>query len=314
MSLDPKVRQLLDWMRDKKIPDYADLAPGAARALFEEGAPKMDAPREELFRVEDRKIPGPVIVIPVRIYTPFESTAPLPVLLWIHGGGFTIGSLESYDRICRVLAKRCDAIVVSVDYRLSPEHRFPAHVEDCWAALGWVAANAAQFGGDAARLAIAGDSAGGNLSAVCAILARDAGGPKLARQILIYPATAPRADSESHRLFAEGHLLSRRSILWFEEHRTGGKDHSADFRYAPLIARDLSGLAPALVIVAGFDPLRDEGIAYAHRLKDAGNAVDLIAFDGMVHGFFNLSGFLDAGKVAMNEVVKSLRAGFGLKA
>lgn len=312
MKLDPQAAQVLEWVRQAEYPDYADMEPVKARALFEKSAPTLDAKPETLFRVEDRNIPGPAGDILVRIYTPEESAVPLPVMVWIHGGGFVIGSVNSYDGVCRAMCKQSGAIVVSVDYRLAPEHPHPAAVDDCFAALQWVAANAASFGGDASRLAIAGDSAGGNLAAVCAILARDRGGPALKRQILVYPTTAPDCESESHHLFGVGHLLTRRMILWFFGMHAGGQDHTKDFRYAPLITPDLSGLAPALVIVAGFDPLRDEGIAYANRLKDAGNPVDLLAFDGMVHGFFSLSGYIDAGKIAIGEVVKSLRAGFDL--
>lgn len=314
MELHPQIQQVLEWVRKAGYPDYSEMNPAEARAVFEKGAPTLDAKPEKMFRVENTKFAGPASDVPLRIYTPEESSAPLPVVLWIHGGGFVIGGLNSYDGVCRAMAKQTGAILVSVDYRLAPEHPHPAAVEDSFAALQWVAANAATFGGDPNRIAVAGDSAGGNLAAVCAILARDHGGPKLARQILVYPATAADSESESHHLFAEGYLLTRRSILWFGKHHSGGQDHSGDFRYAPLIAKDLSGLAPALVIVAGFDPLRDEGIAYAHRLKDAGNPVDLLAFDGMVHGFFSLSGYVDAGKVAVSEVAKSLRAGFGLTA
>ncbi len=311
MSVDPQIRQVLDWIAQAGIPDYADLTPAAARALFEAGTPKMDAKPKDVLATADRAIPGPAHPIPIRIYTPGGLSGPLPVIVWTHGGGFVVGGLDSYEGICRELAIETGAILVSVDYRLSPEHPHPAAVEDAFAALQWVAANAASFGGDASRIAVAGDSAGGNLAAVSAILARDHGGPKLVRQILIYPATAPVPDSDSHLEFAEGYLLTRRSILWFHEHHTGGQDHSADFRFAPLVAPDLSGLAPALVIVAGFDPLRDEGIAYAHRLRDAGNPVDLLAFDGMVHGFCSLSDYVEGGKIAIREVVKSLRAGFG---
>jgi acetyl esterase len=312
LTIDPQIAQVLEWMRKTNAPDYADLTPVAARALFESGVPKMDAKPKDKLRVEDRGIAGPGQAIPLRIYRHEGGSAPMPVIVWLHGGGFVIGSLDSHDGICRELALNSEAIVVSVGYRLAPEHPHPAAIEDAFTALQWVAANAASIGGDPERLAVAGDSAGGNLAAVCAILARDNGGPGLVRQILIYPVTAPAPDAESHRLFAENYLLTRRSILWFHQHHTGGQDHSADFRFAPLIAPDLSGLAPALVIVAGYDPLRDEGIAYAHRLKDAGNPVDLLCFDGMVHGFFSLSDYVEGGKIAVREVVKSLRAGFGL--
>ena len=313
MTLDPQVAQVLEWVRNANIPDYADLTPTAARAQFEAAVPKLDARRADGLRVEDRKLPGSAGEIPIRVYAPAGAASPLPVAVWFHGGGFVIGSLESYDPLCRALAKQAGIVLVSVDYRLAPEHPHPAAVDDAFTALQWVAANAAVLGGDASRLAVAGDSAGGNLAAVCAILARDHGGPPLCRQVLIYPATAARPDSESHQAFAEGYLLTRRSILWFHEHHSGDKDFSGDFRFAPLIAPDVSGLAPALVIVAGFDPLRDEGIAYANRLKEAGNPVDLLSFDGMVHGFISLSGYVEGGKVAIAQVVKSLRAGFGLE-
>jgi acetyl esterase len=311
-KLDPQAAQVIEWVHQPGIPDFADMNPVEARALFEKSAPTLDAKPEALFHVEDRKIPGPGGDLLLRIYIPEESRAPLPVMLWIHGGGFVIGSVNSYDGVCRAMCKQSGVIVVSVDYRLAPEYPHPAPVDDCFAALQWVATNAASFGGDATRLAIAGDSAGGNLAAVCAILARDRGGPELKRQILVYPVTAPDCESESHHLFGVGYLLSRRMIQYFFGLHSGGQDHARDFRYAPLITPDLSGLAPALVIVAGFDPLRDEGIAYAKRLQDAGNPVDLLAFDGMVHGFFSLSGYIDAGKVAIGQVAKSLRTGFGL--
>jgi acetyl esterase len=313
MTPDPQVQLILEWIRNANAPEYSELTPQQARTAFETAWAKLDARREDVFRAEDRRIPGPVEEIPVRIYTPAESASPLPVVVWLHGGGFVIGSLESYDAICRVLANHSGAIVVSVDYRLAPEHPFPAAVDDAFAALKWAAANASSYGGDAARIAVAGDSAGGNLAAVCAILARDAGGPQLARQVLIYPATAAHPDSASHLAYAEGYVLTRRTIQWFRHHKLGGRDPGDDFRHAPLLAPDLSGLAPALVIVAGFDPLHDEGVAYAKRLKDAGNTVDLLAFDGMVHGFLNFSRRVDAGRVAIGEVVKSLKKGFGLE-
>jgi acetyl esterase len=313
MSLDPQVKEVLDWIRQAGLPDYGDITPDVARSMFEAGSPRKEPAAGDPMRVEDREIPGPALPVPVRIYTPQAMATPLPVVLWLHGGGFVVGSLDSNDGFCRELARETGAIVVSVGYRLAPEHPHPAAVDDSFAALQWVAANAASFGGDATRLAVAGDSAGGNLAAVCAILARDAGGPKLARQILVYPATAGAPESESHTLFGDGYLLTRKSVLWFHEHHTGGEDHSQDFRFAPLVAPDLSGLAPALVIIAGYDPLRDEGMAYAHRLKEAGNPVDLLSFDGMVHGFMSLASYVEGGKIAIREVVKSLRAGFGLE-
>jgi len=312
MKLDPQIEQILESARKTVVPDYSEMSLADARALFKSSMPVPDARPEELFRVDDMNIAGPAGNILLRIYVPEKSAVPLPIVIWMHGGGFVFGGLDNFDGVCRAVAKLSGAIVASVEYRLAPEHPHPAAVEDAFAALEWAVANAASFGGDPERVAVAGESAGGNLAAVCAILARDKGGPCLLRQILIYPVTAAHADSESHHLFGDDYLLTRRSILWFNRHRSAGRDHSRDFRYAPLAAPDLSGLAPALVIVAGFDPLRDEGIAYANRLKEAGNRVDLLTFDGMLHGFMSLVDYVDAAKVAIGEVAKSLRAGFDL--
>jgi len=311
MTPDAQVAQVLQWLREFDAPDFADLTPPQARARYDKPWPGVKLAAEPVRRIEDRTIAGPAQGIPLRIYTPDAAASPLPLLVWLHGGGFVVGGLQSYDAICRALANVSGAIVVSVDYRLAPEHPFPAAVEDAFAALAWTAANAAALGGDAARLAVAGDSAGGNLATVCAILARDAGGPRLTGQALLYPTTVAGMDTASIRACAEGYLLTRRTMDWFHAHYTGGRDLAADPRRSPLNAPDLRGLPPALVIVAGFDPLHDEGVAYAERLKDAGNPVDLIDFEGMVHGFVNFAGYVDAGRVAIEEMAKSLRRGFG---
>jgi acetyl esterase len=310
-NLHPQIVQVLDAMAKAELRLIEEMTPTEARAQMEATARARQAEPLTVAKVEERLISGAAGEIRLRLYWP-DAAGPVPAIVYYHGGGHVIGSLDTHDFVARNLCAGAGALVASIDYRMGPEHKFPAAVDDCFAALQWVAANAVSFGGDASRLAIAGDSAGGNLAAVCAILARDHGGPELKRQILVYPATAPDCESESHHLFGVGHLLSRRMVLWFFGMHSGGQDHTKDFRYAPLITPDLSGLAPALVIVAGFDPLRDEGIAYANRLQEAGNPVDLLAFDGMVHGFFSLSGYIDAGKIAIGEVVKSLRAGFGL--
>ena len=194
-----------------------------------------------------------------------------PILIWYHGGGFVIGSLDTHDSACRLLANRSECIVVSVDYRLAPEHKYPAAVDDCMAALKWVARHASEFGGDPNCLAVGGDSAGANLATVVAILARDAGNPKLAMQLLLYPCVAPEPETPSHRKFAEGYVLTRNTMTWFYQLYLRTKADMKDFRFAPLVADDLSNLPPALVIVAGYDPLRDEGVEYARRLIEAGN-------------------------------------------
>lgn len=218
-----------------------------------------------------------------------------------------IGSLDSYDATCRQLALDAHCIVVSVDYRLAPEHKFPAGVDDAFAALSWVGRHAAEFGGDPGRIAIGGDSAGGNLAAVCAILARDAGGPKLRVQLLVYPRTAPDEDLPSHHEFAEGHMLTCRSILWFHDHYRASDADRHDFRYAPLIHPDLSALPPALVIVGECHPLRDDGIAYARRLQADGTPAELAQYAGMIHPFFSLGGVLDAGRHALGRAAQALR-------
>jgi acetyl esterase len=263
-----------------------------------------------VFRVEERRIPGPAAQIPLRLYTPRASERALPVLVWLHGGGHMIGSLDSYDALCRQLALEADCMVASVDYRLAPEHKFPAGVEDAFAALTWVGRSAAGLGCDPGRVAIGGDSAGGNLAAVAAILARDAGFPALAFQLLVYPRTAPWEDSASHHEFAEGHLLTRKTILWFHGHYLNGEADRADWRWAPLICPDLSRLPPALVIVAECDPLRDEGIAYAERLKREGNVAELASYPGMVHPFFSMGGASDAGRRAISHAAGALRNAF----
>jgi acetyl esterase len=200
--------------------------------------------------------------------------------------------------------------VVSVDYRLAPEHKFPAAVDDSFAALTWVGQHAAEIGGDPNRIAAGGDSAGGNLAIVAAILARDAGSPPLVFQLLVYPPTAPYPDSASQLELAEGYLLTRKNILWFQNHYLHDDNDRQDIRYAPLICADLSRLPAALVIVAEYDPLRDEGIAYAERLRQAGNRVELTNYEGMVHPFFSMSGALDVGKQAIAQASVALKEAF----
>lgn len=310
MSNDPQVRFVLELIKKKAYPDVSELSVEAARALYAKTALALDLQPEEVLQVEDRVLPGPAAGIPVRIYRPRPSETPLPVLVWLHGGGFVIGGLDTADRICRYFAKYADCIVVSVDYRLAPEHKFPAAVEDACAALAWVSAHATEIGGDDGRIAIGGDSAGGNLATVTAILARDAGVKAPILQLLVYPGTAPTPDSPSHFEFAEGYVLTRQAILWFYEHYLGDAADPADFRYAPLLTPSLDRLSPALLIVAGCDPLRDEGLAYEERLRAAGNQVDLLLCEGMPHGFFAMAGVVDAAKNAITHSIRYLRQGF----
>ena len=311
MALDRQIEFLLGLTKEANLPEVWQLTPDQGREQYASRVNRLKV-SEPIFRTEDRRIPGPGNDIALRIYTPRElgTAEKLPVLMWFHGGGFVIGSLETHDSACRMLANGADCIVVSVDYRLAPEHRFPAAVEDCQAATKWVALHAGEFGGDAARIAVGGDSAGANLATVIAILARDAAHPKLAFQLLVYPCVAPEPETASHHKFKEGYILSRNSITWFYRQYLRSAKDEKDFRFAPLLLDDLSGIPPALVIVAGFDPLRDEGIEYARRLIEAGNRVRLSNYEGMVHGFYLMGGAVDAARRAVAESAGALREAF----
>jgi acetyl esterase len=286
------------------------MTPDEAREWHNRKARILDIAPERVHGCEERVADGPHGGIPLRIYTPRASAEPFPLLVWLHGGGHVVGSLDSYDALCRMLALQADCVVVAVDYRLAPEHRFPAGVDDAFAALQWAGAHAAEIGGDAARIAIGGDSAGGNLAAVCAILARDAGFPALGFQLLVYPRTAPDEESASHRAFAEGYLLTRRTIQWFHAHYRAADADRLDPRYAPLRCADLVRLPPALVIVAEFDPLHDDGVDYARALERAGNRVTLSEYAGMVHPFFSMGGVIDTAREAHAEAATALKAAF----
>src|SRR6266581_2544411 len=271
----------------------------------------MGAEPEPVGKVEDRDIAGPEGTIPVRIYTP-EGKGPFPVLVYFHGGGWVIGNIESHDAVCRTLTNTVDCITVSVDYRLAPEYKFPAAPEDCYAATKWVAENAATFSGDPARVAVGGDSAGGNLAAVVSLMARDRGGPSLVYQLLIYPATdyyLPGTASIEEN--AEGYLLTKDDMIWFLNHYLSGEEDTKHPYAFPLKAENLSGLAPAMVITAEFDPLRDEGEIYAFQMQKAGVTVTSRRYHGTIHGFVSLSGMIDLGKQAITDVAAELRSAFG---
>jgi acetyl esterase len=310
MPLDPQVKRVLALIREAGNPEYWQMTPEQARDWHERRAGILDIKPQPVSNVEDRHIPGPSVRIPVRVYTPRESAEPFPLLVWLHGGGHVVGSLNSYDAVCRSLSLQADCLVLSVDYRLAPEHKFPAGVQDSFAALSWVMGHAKELGADASRIGIGGDSAGGNLAAVCAILARDASLPLLKQQLLVYPHTAPDEESVSHHEFADGYLLTRRSILWFHGHYRSSEADRQDSRYAPLLCPDLSNLPPALLIVAECDPLRDDGIAYAERLKREGNLVELAQYAGMVHPFFSMGGAVDAGRHAITHAAGALKRAF----
>jgi acetyl esterase len=307
MPLDPQVQALLDELssRDAKSRDDMTIAEARAAAL---DAMEFHGDPEPVARVTERQIPGPTAPITVRIYHPFGE-GPFPVLLFIHGGGWVICNLDTHDGLCRRLANHAGCVVVSVDYRLAPEHRFPAAVDDCYAALCWVADHAGEFDGDAGRMAVAGDSAGGNLAAATTLLARDKGGPALRHQLLIYPVTAHYSQGTgSYEAFSEGFFLSRADMIWFWDHYLPNVGEPIDERAAPLAARSLVGLPPATIVTAEYDPLRDEGEQYAARLQAAAVPVTLLRYDGMIHAFMTLVGAIDRGRDAIDEVVAALRA------
>jgi acetyl esterase len=260
-------------------------------------------------RVDDRFIEGPEggAEIPVRIYTPDGDGEAFPILVLFHGGGFIAGSPDSHDGGARELCAQARAIVVSVDYRLAPEHKFPAAAEDCYAALLWAAAHGAEFGGDPTRLAITGDSAGGNLAAAVALMNRDRGGPPLALQVLVYPVIDPACATPSAIANSEGYLLTTASMKWMWSLYVNGDDDYANPYAAPIAADDLAGLPPALVITAEFDPLRDEGEAYGRALEAAGVPVTISRYDGMIHGFASCFDITPRAGEAAGEVARALR-------
>lgn len=267
--------------------------------------PEVSGPDTAVFRVEDRHIPGPGGPLAVRVYTPSPGRE-LPGLVYFHGGGFVLGGLDMNDRPCRMIANAAGCVVVSVDYRLAPEHPYPAAVDDAYAATQHVAEHAAEFGIDRARLGVAGDSAGGNLATVTAIKARDAGGPALAFQLLVYPQVDFNDDSPSMREFGEGHFLDVKGMAWLLDHYIPRAEDRRRPDASPMGA-DLRGLPPAFVITAECDPLRDQGEAYVRQLREAGVAVEHKRYDGMIHPFFSLAGIVDAGRAAIADAAAAVR-------
>jgi acetyl esterase len=288
------------------------LTAAEARRQFREARAPLQPEPPEVASVEDRAIPGPGGQLPIRSYRPLGSGARdlLPGLVYFHGGGWTIGDLDTHDGVCRALANAARCAVVSVDYRLGPEHKFPAAVDDSVAATRWVAAEAGRLGIDAARLAVGGDSAGGNLATVVALTARDAGGPALAFQLLIYPGTDIDGQFPSIAELGHGHLLTREVMKYFRECYLRGPEDCGDWRCSPLRAKDLSGLPPALVVTAEFDPLRDEGRAYAERLREAGVRVAYSCYPGMIHGFVTMGRVMPAAWQAIREAGAALAGAF----
>jgi acetyl esterase len=309
MPAEPQTRALLDQLASMGGPPLDSLPVPQAREMMN-ALRAFNAAGPEVAKVEDRRIPGPGGEIPVRIYTPAGS-GPFGALVWFHGGGWVLGDLDGADATCRELADQAGCVVVSVDYRLAPETKFPGAADDCFAATQWVAANAASLNVRADRLAIGGDSAGGNLTAAVALMARDRGGPALRFQLLVYPVTDASFDTASYRDNAEGYLLTRSSMQWFWGHYLAGDADKANPYASPLRAAQLAGLPPALCITAELDPLRDEGEAYAKRLQQADVPTKLTRYDGTIHGFFAMTAYLDIGKKAVGEAAAALRKQLG---
>jgi acetyl esterase len=317
--LDKEAEAFLAAVKAANRPEYSVIGAEGARQLYKEtrGAVTPEAP--EMSEIDNIAAPGPHGPIPLRYYRPagVDKREPIPVVVFYHGGGWVIGDLDTHDVACRLLSNESRCAVVSVDYRMGPEHKFPAAVEDAYAAAHWVAGEAAALRIDPEKLAVGGDSAGGNLAAVVALMARgklkdgDKTAPKIGYQLLIYPATDMVMTTESHKKFAKDHLLTRAAMDWFQEQYLNGEADREDWRASPLRAKSLAGLPPAYVLVAGNDPLRDEGEAYADALKKAGVPVAFREFPGQVHGFVVLGKIMPQAGQAIAEMGTALKLAFG---
>ncbi|MCY7419347.1 MAG: alpha/beta hydrolase [Chloroflexi bacterium] len=305
MPLDPDAAAILQRVREAGVPPWRSLPPVEGRVVYRNRALLFDGPKLPAGEVWDAAIPSADGDIPIRVYRP--EGPPRPIFIYLHGGGWTLGDVDTHDAVCRRISVASDCMVVSVAYRLAPEHRYQAQLDDVDAAGGWLAAQGDDLGGDPTRLAMGGDSAGGNLTAGASIRLRDAGGPRLALQVLIYPATAPWFETLSYHQNAEGYWLTRKDVIWFWDNFLGPGDGAQDPYACPGIVEDLRDLPPAVVITAGFDPLRDEGEVYAIRLRRAGVRVAAKRFPGMIHGFVALPTAIPAGDRAIAIIATATR-------
>ena len=308
MPLDPQAQDFLEKAAILRSLRLADMPLPQVRAL----AMPIAGETVTIGRREDRRIPGLAdgVEVPIRIYWPEgkpNSSSPWPVIVYYHGGGWVMGTLDVYDSLCHLLVQAGDCVVVSVDYRLAPEHRFPAAAEDSHAATVWVAENAQELGIDPQRLVVAGDSAGGNLAAVVALMARDRASVKIAHQILIYPITDYSTETQSYQDNADGFFLTRESMQWFWEQYLPNPADASNPYVAPLRAESLAGLPPAFVLTAEYDPLRDEGEAYAARLAEFGIAVELQRFDGLIHGFLRRTDLYHQANTVVDKIGQIVR-------
>ncbi|MEO6361829.1 MAG: alpha/beta hydrolase [Caldimonas sp.] len=300
--LHPQARALIDLIAERGLPAMQSLPPVEARRFYLERRALTQPPPPSVAEITALVAEGSHAPIALRLYRPSlrgAASAALPVLVYFHGGGWTIGDLDTHDVLCRQLANGSGCAVVSVDYRMGPEHRFPAGSDDCLAATYWIARHAETLGLDASRLAVGGDSAGGNLAAVVALLARDAGDLPVAFQLLIYPATDQRFGQASHQGNGKGYLLESETIRYYHDNYFGDTSNDLDWRASPLLHGDLSRLPPALVLTAGFDPLRDEGLQYADALVAAGNRASYVCFDRQIHGFITMGKVIDEANSAV---------------
>lgn len=312
-DLTPQMNAVLDAMAEANLPKLSTLSPQQARDLIEAltTARLEKYPSPEVHSVETTSTGGGYGHVHVRVYRPSDAQD-LPVIVYYHGGGHVFGSLESHDTPCRYLCREAGCAVVAVDYRMGPEHPFPAAVEDSFDALRWVADKAAVLGFDAAKLVVSGDSAGGNLAAVVALMARDAGGPALSAQVPIYPVIDYRGGTASHERYAAGYgILDKGAVDWFREHYFANAGDMDDWRGAPHLAASHAGLPPALVITAECDVLKDEGVAYAKQLADAGVTVEHEDYKGVVHGFFGYLGLVDEAEQAHARVAAYVKRIWG---
>jgi acetyl esterase len=309
MPLDPDAQILLDAMVKANRPAFETLTPTQARQQMKEVRALLKQPVPDVAEVRDLTATGPHGDIPVRLYRAKAVTpgAAQPALVFFHGGGWVFGDIETHDNLCRALANSADCTVLSVDYRLAPEHKFPAAADDSWAAFTWAHANAAKLSIDSARLAIGGDSAGGNLATVVAMLAQRNGGPRIALQILLYPAVDMAMNTDSYKQLATGYNLTAAVMAWFRGLYLNSPAEIADWRASPILATNLAGLPPAYIAVAGCDPLHDEGVAFAKLLERNNVPVALRDFPGQMHGFASMSGFLKAADEVIADVGAALR-------
>jgi acetyl esterase len=305
MPLDPQTSAYLDALAAFGGPTGPQ-TPTEMRASALARYRHFAGPEPAIKQVEDRTVPGPDGDVPIRVYTP-DAAGPLPIFVYIHGGGWVSGSVESTDHLCRTIANQTPCIVVSVDYRLAPETKFPGGLEDCYAATVWTAAHGAELGGDPSRLAIGGSSAGGNLATAVALLARDRNGPKLAYQLLAYPVTDNDFDRPSYVDLATGYMLTRDGMRYYWDAYCANPS-DADSPYMAVLRADLTGLPPALVLTAEYDPLRDEGDLLAEKLREAGVEVEHICYPGMIHGFFNVGTMVKMGDESVEKAARSMAA------